>query len=186
MPSKAEFRPLQLKRLKAAKKATQAASAALLAALVQTPMWQRAHSIGVTVSGPFEVPTEPIIQAAHHANKAVYLPRVMPKRQMVFLPDPGKDKLITSAFGIPEPPYQADQIHAAPDLILVPGIGFSLADKYRIGFGGGYYDRFLTTYRGTTITLVPPVMAFPQVAWPVEPFDVPIQTLILANGDVIV
>ncbi|EPD10377.1 5-formyltetrahydrofolate cyclo-ligase, partial [Lacticaseibacillus paracasei subsp. paracasei Lpp48] len=42
------------------------------------------------------------------------------------------------------------------------------------------------TYRGTTITLVPPVMAFPQVAWPVEPFDVPIQTLILANGDVIV
>ncbi|MDN6447528.1 MAG: 5-formyltetrahydrofolate cyclo-ligase, partial [Lacticaseibacillus paracasei] len=26
----------------------------------------------------------------------------------------------------------------------------------------------------------------PQVAWPVEPFDVPIQTLILANGDVIV
>ena len=101
MPSKAEFRPLQLKRLKAAQKATQAASAALLAALVQTPMWQRAHSIGVTVSGPFEVPTEPIIQAAHDANKAVYLPRVMPKRQMVFLPDPGKDKLITSAFGIP-------------------------------------------------------------------------------------
>lgn len=36
MPSKAEFRPLQLKRLKAAQKATQAASAALLAALVQT------------------------------------------------------------------------------------------------------------------------------------------------------
>ena len=158
----------------------------LLAALVKTPLWQQADSIGVTVSGPFEVPTAPIIAAAHAANKAVFLPHVMPKRQMVFLPDPGFDQLVTSRFGIPEPPYHADQVEPAPDLLIVPGIGFSLADNFRIGFGGGYYDRFLADYPGHTVTLVPPVMAFNQPDWPVESFDMPIETLILANGNIIV
>lgn len=186
MSTKAEFRSRQLKRLQTAAKETQMAGENLLAALVKTPLWQQADSIGVTVSGPFEVPTAPIIAAAHAANKAVFLPRVMPKRQMVFLPEPGFDQLVTSRFGIPEPPYHADQVEPAPDLLIVPGIGFSLADNFRIGFGGGYYDRFLADYPGHTVTLVPPVMAFNQPDWPVESFDMPIETLILANGNIIV
>ncbi|QVI35309.1 5-formyltetrahydrofolate cyclo-ligase [Lacticaseibacillus chiayiensis] len=185
MSTKAEFRTHQLKRLQAAADETQAASESLMATLFKTSFWQQAKSIGITVSSPFEVATAPIIAAAHAANKAVFLPRVMPKRQMVFLPDPGHKQLVKSAFGIPEPAYQANLVEPAPDLLIVPGIGFSLADKYRIGFGGGYYDRFLAKYPGHTLTLVPPVMAFPQPDWPVERFDVPIETLILANGDII-
>ena len=185
MATKAEFRTRQLKRLQEAADETQAASETLMATLIKTIVWQQAKSIGITVSDPFEVATAPIIAAAHAAAKAVFLPRVMPKRQLVFLPDPGHEHLVKSAFGIPEPAYQADLVEPAPDLLIVPGIGFSLADRYRIGFGGGYFDRFLAEYSGHTLTLVPPVMAFPQPDWPVDPFDVPIETLILANGDMI-
>ena len=50
MSTKAEFRSRQLKRLQTAAKETQMAGENLLAALVKTPLWQQADSIGVTVS----------------------------------------------------------------------------------------------------------------------------------------
>lgn len=46
--------------------------------------------------------------------------------------------------GIPEP---ASQVSATPDLLLVPCVGFD-ADGYRLGYGGGYYDRTLAEWPG--------------------------------------
>ncbi|VTU62795.1 5-formyltetrahydrofolate cyclo-ligase [Lactobacillus rhamnosus GG] [Lacticaseibacillus rhamnosus] len=44
--------------------------------------------------------------------------------EMCIRDSPGFDQLVTSRFGIPEPPYHADQVEPAPDLLIVPGIGF--------------------------------------------------------------
>ena len=65
------------------------------------------------------------------------------------------------------------------DLIIVPGIAYDRLG-YRIGFGGGYYDRFLQNYNGTTISLLLQEQLYDQL--PHESFDQPVQRLILPNG----
>lgn len=180
---KKAFRQAQIARLQAAAKETQAAAATLLAKLVAMPEWQQAHTIGVTISNGFEVPTAPVIQAAQQAGKQVLIPRCQPHRQLAFLPDPGPAGRIKSTFGIPEPPYVPERVNNQPDLMLVPGIAYALDTHYRLGFGGGYYDRFLAHYPGHTVTLAAPAMAYPTAAWPVEAFDVRIQTLITTDSD---
>ena len=172
------FRQAQITRMQAAQAQTQAAGAALLKQLQALPAWQNAQSIGVTVSSPIEVPTAPIIAAAQLAGKQVLLPRCMPQRQLAFLPDPGVDARIVSKFGIPEPAYDEALVNDQPDLLLVPGIAYALDSHYRIGFGGGYYDRFLKRYHGNTVTLAAPVQVYETAQWPIEAFDVALGTIL--------
>jgi 5-formyltetrahydrofolate cyclo-ligase len=49
-----------------------------------------------------------------------------------------------SKYGIPEPVFINDADELKPDVVVVPGIAFD-SKLYRIGFGGGYYDRFLAS-----------------------------------------
>lgn len=168
---KKAFRTAQIAKMQQAAAETTKVAPALLAKLMALPQWQAAKTIGLTVSSPLEVPTDPIMRAATASHKTVLLPKCMPHRQMAFLPDPGVDQRIKSSFGIPEPAYQAELVDNQPELLIVPGIAYALDSHARIGFGGGYYDRFLAQYQGPTVTLAAPVMAYATAQWPVEPFD---------------
>ena len=64
------------------------------------------------------------------------------------------------------------------DLVIVPGLAFALDSHVRLGFGGGYYDRFLAKYNPKTVSLVNSQMQFQHAEWPVENTDIPVQTLI--------
>lgn len=171
---KVSFRTEQIKRMNQAAQATREAGPKLLEALVALPAWQQAKVIATTVASPMEVPTAPLIEAALAAGKTVLLPRTMPHRQMAFLPDSGAASRIISSFGIPEPPYDEAAVvpKTAIDLIVVPGIAYSLSDHNRVGFGGGYYDRYLADYAGVTVTLAAPVMTFATPQWPVVNTDI--------------
>lgn len=59
----------------------------------------------------------------------------------------------------------------------MPGIVFTL-EGFRIGFGGGYYDRFLEQYQGETCSLVFSEQI--QENWQVEPFDLPVKRLFIS------
>ena len=60
--------------------------------------------------------------------------------------------LMPSSLGILEPPKQRRISPAEIDLNIVPGCCFN-GKGYRIGYGGGYYDRYLQNFRGVTCGL---------------------------------
>lgn len=165
-----------LKNYPQAKRATETAQ--IITKLLALPEWHAAKTIATVISGPFEFNTEPVIAAATAAGKTVFLPKVMPKRQMAFMPHPGNTNLITSSFGLREPAFDSATMNNTPDLVIVPGLAYAADSHRRLGFGGGYYDRFLAKYTGTTVALALPVQYFPTAFWPEEDFDIRIQQIV--------
>ena len=114
--------------------------------LFDTQEWLSARCIALTMSHSFEIDTAPLILHARHLGQRVVVPRTLKDHQMEFVTiDEGTDFTETS-FGVLEPNdgkvVQPDQI----DLMIVPGIAFT-RDGDRLGFGGGYYDRYLQMYK---------------------------------------
>lgn len=79
-----------------------------------------------------------------------------------------------------EPIVEETQLVVAEqiDIMIVPGVVF---DKkgFRIGFGGGYYDRYLERYNGVTISLAFDTQIVNSV--PIEPHDLPVDIIITVN-----
>lgn len=108
---------------------------------------------------------------------SLYLPRMLPNRQLAFHLFE-EDKLETVWNKIQQPTDDTPTIRADDlDLIIVPGLAF-MPNGYRIGFGGGYYDRFLEKLNVMTVSVVFPQQVFSNNEWQVDAFDIPIQKLI--------
>lgn len=89
-----------------------------------------------------ETDTKMILAAAFKEGKRVLYPAVC-GNEMVFRPVKPVDKLQEGAFGISEPcPTGIDHQADEADLIVVPGVAFDVLG-HRIGYGKGFYDRFL-------------------------------------------
>lgn len=112
--------------------------------LYQHVWFTSSHSIFIYVSTPNEVPTYAIIEKALEDGKTVSVPRVSGKGEMHAIPiQSTATDLIPGHFGIMEPkPYLNRISPREMDLILVPGLLFD-RKGYRIGYGGGYYDKYL-------------------------------------------
>lgn len=83
---------------------------------------------------------------------------------------------------IPEPAAQA---RALPDLLLVPCVGFD-ADGYRLGYGGGYYDRTLATWphekAPTTVGIAYEVCRIGSGLLAREAHDLPLDAIVTDAG----
>lgn len=111
---------------------------------LQMPFYQQSKKIALFASFRQEMDTWAIIDASLRDRKSVYLPRIHKKR-MYFFPVLSISDLTMNSMGIMEPPFQKDDYARQDlDLILVPGLAFG-TDGSRLGYGGGYYDRFLKT-----------------------------------------
>ncbi|WP_445490426.1 5-formyltetrahydrofolate cyclo-ligase [Niallia sp. 03133] len=117
--------------------------------------FKQAKSIGITISNYPEVDTNAIIHTCWQLGKSVSVPKCLPKtKEMVFRKLESFDQLEKVYSNLFEPIEQKTEAteHNEIDLLVVPGLGF-MTNGYRIGFGGGYYDRYLTKYQGMTISL---------------------------------
>ncbi|MFG6467783.1 5-formyltetrahydrofolate cyclo-ligase [Roseateles sp. BYS87W] len=97
--------------------------------------------------------------------------------QMQFRRWDGREPTAQDECGIPT----ASGAVAVPDVVLVPCVGFS-RQGFRLGYGGGYFDRFLAANPG--VTTVGLAWSGGEVDFPVEAHDQPL-TLILTERDVI-
>jgi 5-formyltetrahydrofolate cyclo-ligase len=138
--------------------------------------------IGVTISRFPEVDTRPIIEAAWSLGKKIAVPKCENQsREMDFRLINSYDNLEKVYFDLQEPmitetiPIKNDDI----DLQIVPGLVYT-NNGYRIGFGGGYYDRYLIDYKGDVVSLAFEKQTGQEV--PFEAHDIPVQKIFTENG----
>lgn len=152
--------------------------AAIHKKLLTHTIWMTSQTIGVTLSTSREINTLPLIEAAWVQGKRVVVPKCKPKnREMNFRLLTSLEQLETVYAGLQEPieaitePMDPQDI----DLLLVPGLCFD-PSGYRIGFGGGYYDRFLINYNGLKVALALNEQVLPSL--PIEPHDQPVDIIV--------
>lgn len=149
MESKAQIRKKVINRLKifpTIEKKRQTSE--IIAALTNSKNWQKAHTVALYMPTSIEFDLAPLFLQAQQENKKILIPKCLPHRQMIFSTYE-ENNLECSKFGLLEPKNPHAQ---TPDFILVPGLAWN-KDNYRIGFGGGYYDRYLSNFTGATASV---------------------------------
>ncbi len=117
----------------------------------------------------------------------VYLPIVQARdTPLKFAPYRGLASMQQGAYGILEPMYEAHELVDQPEdlaVLCAPCVGFN-AQGYRLGYGGGFYDRTLTAWRARDIKL-PITMAvadaWAQIEFVPDAFDVSFDFLALTS-----
>jgi len=91
-----------------------------------------------------EIDIRPTFELMARYRKTTALPCVMPDKTLVFRQWQVGDALTRNSMGIEEPNPDAPAM--VPEVILVPLLAFD-GDGYRLGYGGGYYDRTIEHFR---------------------------------------
>ncbi|MEK4759500.1 5-formyltetrahydrofolate cyclo-ligase [Viridibacillus sp. FSL E2-0187] len=139
---------------------------------------KKANVIGLTISAFPEVNTIPLIEKLWSQGKRVAVPKCEPKtRAMIFYEITSFDQLETVYMQLKEPiPTLTKEVPKEEiDCLIVPGVVFDRFG-YRVGFGGGYYDRYLVSYNGERITLAFEVQLIHKV--PTDQYDLPVHKII--------
>lgn len=137
-----------------------------------------AKTIALTISKYPEVDTLSIIEELWVLGKKVVVPRCDPSdRSMTFYAITSFEQLETVYMDLKEPIIELTQMvnRHEIDVIIVPGIVYDFRG-FRIGYGGGYYDRYLKDYDGTLISLAFTMQLTHQV--PKEAHDIPVDIII--------
>lgn len=131
----------------------EAADRAIAEAVLQHPAYRTAKQVFAYVSMSHEVGTGLLIDRALAAGKIIGLPVcTLETREMNFYRLDVRAELQTGAYRIPIPPVSEERllIPDAETVVIVPMLAFD-TEGYRLGAGGGYYDRFLSAQPVQTI-----------------------------------
>lgn len=128
-----------------------------------------------------EVDLTPIAQIAKERGIPVAFPRCE-GADMRFYIVKDLGELAPDKFGIPAPRADAPvAIPTAKTLCLMPGLAAG-RDGSRLGYGGGFYDRFLDTFDGITLFPIYERLLFP--ALPTESTDKSVTILVTEKGEI--
>lgn len=179
--SKEELRRLFLERRETmGPEEVAAASAAIGRRVLALDAFLEARTVMAYVDVRNEVRTGGLIRAALRRGQRVALPVPEPRTgyMAAALAPAYPEGLVTGPYGIPVPsPGSAAVSPADLDCVLVPGVAFDV-DGFRLGYGGGYYDRFLSGLRGrvSVIGLAYAWQVVPRLAR--EPHDRPVDLVV--------
>ena len=177
---KAELRKKILQEMKAIpREQKQAMDQALTDQFLKHPFYQEAKVIATYLSFSHEFQTQGLIEQALKDGKKVLIPKTYPKGRMDFVVyDP--QQLVKTSFGLLEPQGDLEIVDASQiDLIHVPGLAFT-TEGYRIGYGGGYYDRYLEHFSGHTLSTIYPCQIQDFIP---ENHDIPVEEVLIDEGN---
>ena len=177
---KSKLRKQVLQEMKAlSQEKKQAMDLALTERFLHHPFYHEAKTIATYLSFPHEFQTQELIEQALKDDKKVLIPKTYPKGRMDFVVyDP--QQLVKTSFGLLEPQGDLEVVEPSQiDLIHVPGLAFT-TEGYRIGYGGGYYDRYLEHFTGHTLSTVYPCQI---QEFNLEDHDIPVQEVLIYEGN---
>ncbi|MGL4572166.1 MAG: 5-formyltetrahydrofolate cyclo-ligase [Clostridium sp.] len=149
----------------------------IIETFINTIEYKKCKQILIYIGFGSEINTKKLIEYALEDGKEVYVPKVI-KEDMVFIRINNLENLVTSNYGILEPigdksDFNVDKL----GIVIMPGVAF---DKHgnRIGYGGGYYDKFLNNnvINGKKIALLYSFQIIDSI--PREEHDIKVDSLI--------
>src|SRR5699024_4800612 len=150
--------------------------------LIELESWKKSMVVGITISQGIEWDTRTIIRRAWNQGKAVCVPKCSPgSGKMCFYRIDTFEQLEKAYANLLEPNTNKAKlvVKSQIDLLIVPGVLFN-KQGFRIGFGGGFYDRFLQDFANETISLASEAQIVGNL--PIDPFDIPVQQILTENG----
>ena len=137
----------------------------LLEQLIALPAYKKAQVIATYLSFPHEYDTSLLINQALKDGKRLLIPKTYKQGRMIFV-DYDPDNLVATSFGLMEP---------ASDLAVEKsGVVFN-DEGYRIGYGAGYYDRYLSDFEGDTVSTVYPCQ---KHDFQPDSYDIPVKEVV--------
>lgn len=156
------------------------ADRAICAQVIQSPLYESAHTIFCYVGTSREIDTMPLLHAALRDRKVLALPYcrslgVMEARRISGLSD-----LVTGRYNILAPKLQCPVVEPEElDLAIVPCCTANGRGQ-RLGYGGGFYDRYLTKVKCPTVLLCRRHIICEDI--PVEAHDLTMDYLVTERG----
>ena len=129
----------------------------------------------------FEINVLSILENKYVINKDILLPVIEENNRMSFFPWKKNRVLLVNKFGILEPIKTKFKI---PNLILVPILAFD-RNKYRLGYGKGFYDRYLNKYLKKSSNILTVGVAFSFQRYhklPINKNDVKLDYILTEKG----
>ncbi len=125
----------------------------------------------------------PLFVTAKARNIPVYLPRC-DENGMRFLLFASENELVPDRFGILTPPADAPEAELTTDtLCLAPGLAAS-KDGTRLGYGGGFYDRFLPRFAGKLLFPLYAQLVFDTLPHEAHDFLIDPRSIITEKGEI--
>ena len=152
---------------------------ALFQRFLALPEVESADTLMVFYGTGREPDTLPLIRALLERGKRVALPVVLPHRGMEARQVLDVDQLVPNRYGIPEPDQSCPLVSKGEiAVVLVPHL---MCDRegYRLGWGGGYYDRWLADFTGLTVSVCRANRLVDRM--PREEFDVPVKLVLIGE-----
>ena len=151
--------------------------------LLATSEYVEATTVLTYVSVLSEVSTGMFVECALRDGKTVAVPRCLPGHCLEFVAIASLDQLVPAPFNLLEPAKDLSaltEVQMSNAICIVPAL---LVDTkgYRLGYGAGFYDRFLSTYPGKKICLAYQ-HNLSKTMLPHTEFDVPVDMVITESG----
>ncbi len=142
--------------------------------IMELEQWKTAGCVYAYMDCKGEVCMRPILETAWAEGKRIAVPKVFGE-EMRFFYIQAYEETAPGYYGIPEPTGGEEAV-CEDALMIMPGVAFDKEGR-RCGYGGGFYDRFLSVHTG--LTTIAPAFEFQIVEEvPKDVFDIAPHTVV--------